>query len=263
MSGYAIRDLFGIKGFDIAWYGIIITIGMMLGIAIAQKRAEKNGIEKEFIYDFSLIAIPVSILCARIYYVVFEWDQYRNDVLKIFAIREGGLAIFGGIIGGLIVALIYCKKKKVGILKFFDIAIPSLLIGQIIGRWGNFTNQEAYGAIVTNTALQQFPYAVYIERIGEWHQATFFYESFLNFILLIIILMVERRTNKYGYNLVCYLCGYGLIRVFVEGLRADSLYIIPGVRVSQMVAAFLVIIGVIMFAGIKRNRMIEPKELNN
>lgn len=252
MDRYAIYNLFGIKGFNIAWYGIIIAMGMLAGIALAQYRAKKQKMDNEIILDFVIIGIPVSIICARLYYVIFEWDQYKDNLIKIFATREGGLAIFGGVIGGFITAYIFCRKKKIYFLKFMDIAIPSLLLGQIVGRWGNFMNQEAYGNIVTNLKYQKFPFSVYIERIGEWHQATFFYESFLNVLLLIVILIVEKKFKKNGNLLALYFIGYGIIRFMVEGLRSDSLYLLSGIRVSQMLALLLVPIGIMLLVWIQK-----------
>ena len=252
MNRFAVENLFGIKGFNITWYGVIIAIGMVMGIFLATYRSKKYGISSETIFDFVLFAIPISIVCARLYYVIFEWDNYKNSLLKIFAIREGGLAIFGGVIGGVTAAFVFCKVKNISFLRFTDVAIPSLLVGQIVGRWGNFTNQEAFGNLVLNERYQRFPFAVYIEKLREWHQATFFYESFMNLILLIVILVMGTRVKHNGYALCLYLIGYGVIRFMVEGLRADSLYIIPGIRVSQVLALCLIPLGIVMWLYISR-----------
>lgn len=258
MHNYAIENLFGIQGFNIAWYGIIIGCGMVLAVLLADYRAKKQGYNTDLIYDFILPGIVISIICARLYYVVFEWEEYASNPMKIFAIREGGLAIYGGVLGGIIWAMIFCKKNKFPFLKLADIAIPSLVLGQIIGRWGNFMNQEAFGNIITNPKLQFFPYGVYIDRLQEWHQATFFYESLWNTILLILMFIVFKRVKKSGYMLVMYFIGYGTGRFLIEGLRTDSLYILPGIRVSQMLSLILVAIGVILFASIKKR----PDEVN-
>ncbi len=243
MNRYLIENLFGIEGLNIAWYGIIIVFGMFLGGALAVIRSRKTGIDKDHIYGFALAALPICIICARIYYVVFEWSNYKDELLSVFAINKGGLAIYGGVIGGVIAAVLYCKIKKISFLSFADTLIPSLVLGQSIGRWGNFVNQEAYGELITDSSLQFFPFGVYIENIGEWHQATFFYESALNALLLTIMLIVYPKLRRKGYLLSFYMIGYGAIRFFVEGLRTDSLYIIPGLRISQVLSAGLVLGG--------------------
>lgn len=253
MNRYAVENLFGISGFNIAWYGIIIAFGMILGVVLASYRARKRGFSSDVVYDFALITLPVCIICARIYYVIFEWEQYATDPIKIFAIREGGLAIYGGVLGGILCAILFCKIKQFPFLQLADIAIPSLLLGQVIGRWGNFTNQEAFGNLVTNPKLQFFPYAVYIDRLSEWHQATFFYESAWNFILMIILLWLLTKVKKSGYSLSVYFIGYGLGRYMIEGLRQDSLYILPGIRVSQMLSLILILVGSILLIYIKKS----------
>ena len=243
MDRYLVENLFGIEGWNIAWYGVIIGCGMLLGCLLAVHRCKQTGIHPDNIYDFMIVAIPVCIVCARAYYVIFEWDQYKDNLWGIFAINKGGLAIYGGVIGGVITALIFCKVKKISFLSFADTLIPSLVLGQSIGRWGNFVNQEAYGNRITDPKLQFFPYGVFIENSGQWHQATFFYESFSNAILLIIMLLAYPRFKRKGYLLPMYMIGYGTIRFFVEGLRTDSLFLIPGLRVSQLLSLVLIVIG--------------------
>ena len=144
-------------------------------------------------------------------------------------------------------AIIFCNLKHFPLLNFLDLIIPSLVLGQVIGRWGNFTNQEAFENIVTDSARQFFPYAVFVEELGEWHQATFFYESAWNLCLLIIMLIVSRKPHKRGLLLCLYLISYGLGRLLIEGLRTDSLYIFPGLRVSQILSLILVIVGFILW----------------
>ena len=180
MNRYAIENLFGIEGLNIVWYGIIITCGMVLGFALTIYRCRKTGINKEHIYNLALWLIPVCIICARAYYVIFEWDNYKNDLLSVFEINRWGLAIYGGVLGGVAVALIYCKVKRISFWSLADTLMPSLVLGQAMGRWGNFVNQEAYGNQITNPSLCFFPYGVYIEEIGKWWQATLFSESALN-----------------------------------------------------------------------------------
>lgn len=218
MNRYAIENLFGIEGLNIAWYGIIIACGMVLGFALAIYRCRKTGINKEHIYDLALWLIPVCIICARAYYVIFEWDNYKNDLLSVFEINRGGLAIYGGVLGGVAVALIYCKVKRISFWSLADTLMPSLVLGQAIGRWGNFVNQEAYGNQITNPSLCFFPYGVYIEEIGQWRQATFFYESALNLALLTAMLpafQAKRLSSSVLYDRVrndTFFCGGAALR---------------------------------------------------
>ncbi len=259
MDRFAIRNLFGIEGFNIAWYGIIIMTGAVLGCMLAVYRSKKTGIAKDHIYDFALLLIPVCTICARAYYVIFEWDNYKDDLLSIFQINKGGLAIYGGVIGGVIVTVLFCRIKKISFLSLADTVIPSLVLGQSIGRWGNFINQEAYGNEITNSHLQFFPYGVYIDEIGQWRQATFFYESSANALLLIAMLICYPKFKRKGYLLPFYMIGYGAIRFFVEGLRADSLYIIEGLRVSQLLSLFLIFGGVVAIFIIRKTQKLEEK----
>lgn len=255
MDPYIIHNLFGIDGFNIAWYGVIIGLGMVLSVWVAAWRAKRAGYKSDLIIDFVLFAIPIAVICARIYYVIFEWDYYKTDLIRIFATREGGLAIYGGVIGGIATAIVFSRVRKFPLLKLLDFAMPSLLLGQIIGRWGNFVNQEAFGNLITNPKLQFFPYGVYIDSLQEWHQATFFYESAANLILFIIMMVVARKVKKDGWMTVLYLVGYGFIRCIIEGFRADSLYLMPGVRVSQLLSAILIGIGLGIAWGIHTGRL--------
>lgn len=256
MNRFAVEDLFGIEGFSIAWYGVIIGFGVLLGVLLASYRAKKNGYESDLIFDFILIALPAAIVCARLYYVFFEWQDYVKNPLKIFATREGGLAIYGGVIGGFLSAVVFCKINKFPLLKLIDLAIPSLILGQAIGRWGNFMNQEAYGEIIRDPKFQFFPYGVYIDAVSEWHQATFFYESMWTLLLFIIVLFIAGKTKKDGILLSVYLIGYGSARFFIEGLRTDSLYLFAGIRVSQMLSLLLVVGGVFLLVLIKKSHVI-------
>jgi len=252
-----VENLFGISGFNIAWYGVIIGFGMALGIVLACYRAKRKGYKSDLIIDFILIAFPIAIICARLYYVAFEWEAYADNPLKILAIREGGLAIYGGVIGGAITAFIFSKINKFPFLKLVDLVIPSLVLGQAIGRWGNFVNQEAYGGLITNSKLQFFPYSVYIDSISEWHQATFFYESMWNLLLFMLLIVIVRKTKKDGIILAVYFIGYGLGRFLIEGLRTDSLYLLGKIRVSQMLSFLLIIGGLILFTLIQKRKISE------
>lgn len=248
MNKYLIENLFGIEGWNIAWYGVIVACGMLLGLALAVYRAKKEDIHSDVLYDFLLIAAPIAILCARAYYVIFKWESYADNPVKILTIWEGGLAIYGGVIGGIITAIVFCRIKKLSFLQFADLLLPSLVLGQSIGRWGNFMNQEAYGNLITDPRQQFFPYGVFIEETQQWYQATFFYESFSNAILLVVMLISYPRFKRWGCLIPMYMIGYGVIRFAVEGLRTDSLYLLPGLRVSQLLSVILIVTGVIVVA---------------
>lgn len=253
MSEYLVKDLFGL-GIGIRWYGFIICIGMCLGITVAVLLAKKRGYNLDMVIDLALFAVPLAILGARLYYVAFDWSTYQNNLLDIFAIWKGGLAIYGAVIGGLIGCLLFCKFKKVPLGDVMDVAAPGLILGQAIGRWGNFINQEAYGNLIANPAWQWFPYGVYIKDVGEWHQATFFYESVWNLVVFAVLLWYFKRARHKGNVAAMYFTLYGLGRAFIEGLRMDSLWLIQDViRVSQALSILLVIAGTI-YIGIKHSK---------
>ena len=253
MNRLAITNLFGIQGLNIAWYGVIIACGLLLGIWLATYRAKKRGWSSDLVLDFILLAVPLAIIGARAYYVAFEWEYFSAAPTKIIAINEGGLAIYGAVIGGFLAAFLFSRAAKFPFLKLIDLVIPSLILGQAMGRWGNFINQEAFGALVTNPNLQFFPLAVYIQSLGEWHQATFFYESFCNTILLVITLLLGRKGVKDGTLLATYFIGYGTVRAVIEGLRTDSLYLFGTIRISQLLSALLVLVGITLLVLIKKD----------
>jgi phosphatidylglycerol:prolipoprotein diacylglycerol transferase len=255
MDRFAVINLFGIQGLNIAWYGVIIASGLLLGIILASMRARRRGWSSDLVLDFILLAVPLAIIGARAYYVAFEWEYFSANPDQIIAINQGGLAIYGAVIGGFLAAFIFSKAAKFPFLKLIDLVIPSLILGQAIGRWGNFVNQEAYGALITNPNLQFFPLAVYIKSLGEWHQATFFYESFCNTILLVITLLLGRKGVKDGTLLATYFVGYGVARTVIEGLRTDSLYLFGTIRISQVLSAVLVLVGILMLVLIKKGRL--------
>ena len=252
MNRFVVESLFGVNGLNITWYGVIIASGMLLGILLASVRAKRRGWKSDLVLDFILLAIPLAVIGARLYYVAFEWEQYAQNLIKVFAINEGGLAIYGAVIGGFLAAFLFTRAAKFPFLKLLDLVIPSLILGQMLGRWGNFINQEAFGGLVSNPALQFFPFAVYIDALGEWHQATFFYESFGNAILLTVTLLLSRKQLKDGTLLAVYFIGYGLIRVIVEGFRTDSLYLFGSIRVSQLLSGVLFLVGIALLVLIQK-----------
>ena len=245
---------FTILGIDIMWYGILITSGIILAAFICCKRASKHGITSDTVLNFVIICIPVAIIGARLYYVVFNWSYYAGDILRIINTRAGGLAIHGGIIGGVITILVYSKKhnKKINeIIKYMDICTFGLILGQIIGRWGNFFNSEAHGGETTRLFLEKIHIPSFIINgmyiNGIYYHPTFFYESILNLIGLITLLIVRKNKNiKNGMLLSIYLIWYSIVRFFIEALRTDSL-MLGTLKMAQVISIILFITGIIIF----------------
>lgn len=251
------RVAFSILGIDIYWYGIIIALGMLFGVMMTLKEAKRTGQNQEFYIDTVIIATIVSILFARLYYVIFSWEYYKNHLNEIFSIRNGGIAIYGAIIGGALAVFIMCKIKKQNFFKVADTFTFALLIGQIIGRWGNFVNREAFGGYTNSLFAMrylkdqvsaQIPKDVLDKVVNingvEYIQVhpTFLYESLWN-IGILIILFIFRKYKKFdGQLMSIYFIGYGLGRVWIEGMRTDSLMIgLTNIRVSQALSAVLII----------------------
>ena len=184
--------------------------------------------------------VALALVCARAYYVIFSWDYYSAHPDRILSVRDGGLAIYGGLLGGMLGAFLYARHAKIPFMQLADLAAPALALGQCIGRWGNFVNQEAYGNPVTDPAWQFFPAAVYIEREGGYFQATFFYESAWCFLIVLFLLLAEKRGwfRKRGDEFLAYALLYAVERAVVEGLRSDSLYW-GGIRVSQLLSLLI------------------------
>lgn len=251
-----------IFGFSIAFYGIIIGIGMLLGITLAARDAARRGIGEDTVYDFALLGIVFGVIGARLYYVFFRWDDYRGNLLEILNLRAGGLAIYGGVIGGILSLLFYCRRKKQNFLNLADSLILGVLVGQILGRWGNFFNAEAFGRytdslfamqlrrdivnpIMMNSALLQHLIRVNGVDYIQVHP-TFLYESFWNLCLLLFLLWYRPKKRFTGEMFFLYLGGYGLGRVWIEGLRTDSL-LVPGtgIAVSQALAGICVLVALL------------------
>lgn len=240
------------------WYGFLIGFAMVVCIVIAYIMGTRRGYYKDLVFDIVIICIPLAIMGARLYYVLFSYlgEGKTWTFAEILGIGSGGLsglAIYGGLIGAVIGGVIvhFWKRKKPAkekatFLQMCDLAFTVIILGQAIGRWGNFANQEAYGNLVTNTSLQWFPYAVFIDSKNAWFQATFFYESFLNVIGFALLMWIYngKRKSFDGFSLSIYLIYYGLVRFFIEGLRSDSLYLVGNLRVSQLLSAILVFVGI-------------------
>lgn len=244
------RVFISIGPINIYWYSVLIVTSVIIGMYFSLKEATKNKLGKEFIYDLIFYLIPVAIIGARLYYVIFNFSEFKNNLLGIFKIWEGGLAIYGAIISSLIFIIYYCKKRNKNILLTVDTLVPYLILGQSIGRWGNFINKEAHGAMTTLEKLQSMHLPNFIiegmKINGFYYIPTFLYESLwclLGFILLLIIRKKNNYKNK-GILLFTYFIWYGIGRFLIEGLRTDSLYI-GMFRVSQLVSLGLIIIGIL------------------
>ncbi|MBU5459756.1 prolipoprotein diacylglyceryl transferase [Anaerostipes sp. MSJ-23] len=280
-----VGDGFNIGGFEIKYYGIMIALGFLFGMIVAYQAAKHTkDFDPELVFDYLIWMVIPAIVGARLYYVIFSWDYYGKHPGEIFAIRNGGLAIYGGILASILVLFIFCKVRKVSMMKFADIAVKGLLVGQILGRWGNFFNREAFGRYTDSLFAMQIPTDFFVDhgRMGEIIKSgvyntpvylpsstgdaityiqvhpTFLYEGLWNLALLIFIIWFTKRKTFDGQLLAIYLAGYGIGRFWIEGLRTDSLMLGgTGIRVSQLLAAILALIGIgaILYQTIRRKRM--------
>lgn len=293
-----VGDGFSIFGFRIAYYGVCIAIAMVTGYLVAEFQAKRTRQNPETYLDFAIVAVIISVICARLYYVAFAWDKFKDDPMSILNLRTGGLAIYGGILGGITTAVVYSRRKKINVGKFCDTAIVGLLTGQIIGRWGNFFNREAFGSYAkgpfrmllnVKDVWWQFNPAsseealrkeyegkkVALERIleirnntversGETYvsvQPTFLYESVLNLCLLIIILLYTKKKKANGELLFMYVAGYGAIRFFVESMRSDQLLLWgTGLAVSQLLSIVMFVVGVSMIIYLRLKKPLSNEE---
>lgn len=263
-------------GLEIAFYGIIIGLGVMAGIAMAAMEAKRTGQNPDTYYDLAIYAVIFSVIGARLYYVVFSWDQYKNDLLSVFNIRQGGLAIYGAVIAAVITVYVFAKVKKISFLQLVDTAVLGLVLGQIIGRWGNFFNREAFGEYTDSLLAMRLPLdAVRSSDVTELMMKhvetikgvsyiqvhpTFLYESLWNLGVLFFLLWWRKHKKFEGEIFLMYLLGYGVGRFWIEGLRTDQL-LIPGVKlpVSQVLAAVLVVVSIVTIFIIKRKKKELPE----
>ena len=248
-----------IFGFEIAFSGITIAAAMLAGLWIAMRTAKKTGQNPDLYFDMGMLAIFCALIGARAYYVVFAWENYKNNLLEIFNLRHGGLAIYGGVIGGAVAVYMFARMKKQKFLQLADTASVGLVLGQIIGRWGNFFNREAFGGYTDNLFAMQLP----LDAVYSWDvtpemmenlrtaggvqyiqvHPTFLYESLWNLMVLVLLAVYTKRKKFDGEVFCLYLLGYGLGRAWIEGLRTDQLWI-PGteIPVSQVLAVVLVVV---------------------
>ena len=267
------RTAFTVFGQDIYWYGIFIGLGVILGVLLALHEAKRTGQNPDTYLDFIIYAMIIAIIGARLYYVIFSWDFYSQHPEKIFAIREGGLAIYGGIIGGVLTAIVYSHLKKKSFWVMADTMAPSLILGQMLGRWGNFFNKEAFGGYtdnlfamryqlsqvrasdVTTDILQNLVTVNGVDYIQV--HPTFLYESLWSLGVFIILLILQRKKKFDGQVCATYFFGYALGRVWIEGLRTDQLCI-GNVPVSQALSAVLIIVSVVLYVYCKKKAAAVP-----
>ena len=242
----------------VSWYAILIVTGIVLALLLCSREARRQRLPQDLLVDFLLYAIPLGIVGARLYYVAFRFNNFAEDPLSIFNIREGGLAIYGAVIGGLIAARIVSRRHGVPMLRLLDVVAPGLVLAQGIGRWGNYINMEAYGLRISEEALQFFPFAVEIP-VGDvwyWHMATFFYEFCWDMLVFLLLLAVRRRCRRTGDVFCWYLLSYCAGRTVIEGLRNDSLtFISEFVRISQVLSAIAALAVVVYFFVRIRDRI--------
>jgi len=249
----------------IYWYGVIIATGLFLGLFLATKESDRLRLKKDLMVDLIVFAAPIAIVFARIYYVIFEWDAYKGGPWwKVFAIWEGGIAIHGALIGAVLTAIVYSKVKQVSFWQVADIAAPSIILGQAIGRWGNFMNQEAHGGPMSEAAYQNFhqylPDFIMNQMCidGILYYPTFLYESVWNFFVFGILLFIRKYNPYRGELFLSYMMLYSIGRFFIEGLRTDSLYF--GVlRQAQLISVVLIVGAIILIIYRRKKGIVHRK----
>lgn len=267
------RTAFTVFGQDIYWYGIFIGLGVILGVLLVLHEAKRTGQNPDTYLDFIIYAMIIAIIGARLYYVIFSWDFYSQHPEKIFAIREGGLAIYGGIIGGVLTAIVYSRVKKKNFWVMADTMAPSLILGQMLGRWGNFFNKEAFGGFTDNLFAMRYQLSqvrasdvtpdilqnlVTVNGVDYIQvHPTFLYESMWSLCVFIILLILQRKKKFNGQVCATYFFGYALGRVWIEGLRTDQLCI-GNVPVSQALSAVLIIASVVLYVYCKKKAAAVP-----
>lgn len=244
---------FELFGMEVRWYGIIISLGLLLASIVAMREAKRVGIEEESILDLLLVAVPSAIIGARVHYVIFNLDYYKGDFMKMINIREGGLAIHGALIVSIIVGIIFCKVKKIKFWKLADLTGPSIILGQAIGRWGNFVNGEAHGGPT------DLPWGIIVQ--GQKVHPTFLYESLWDFAVFLFLLWYRKRKKADGEVFLLYLSLYSVGRFFIEGMRTDSL-MYGSIRVAQLISIITIIISIIIFIVIRKRHSLHDNGIS-
>lgn len=259
MIGQINRTAFELFGLQIYWYAIIIVSGIAIALWLANREALRVGLKEDDMTNFILWALPIAIIGARLYYILFDLEPYLADPIQIFNTRSGGLAIYGGLIAAAIVLIVYTRHHFIDPWLFLDVVAPSVILAQAMGRWGNFTNHEAYGGETTRQFLEglHLPQFIinnmYID--GAFRQPTFFYESMWSLLGFILILIVRKKLSvKRGELFLSYVIWYSFGRFFIEGMRTDSLYAFGGIRVSQVLSLILFAGGLFLFYYRRKKR---------
>lgn len=257
MTNSLVVSGFNIFGLEIRFYGILMALGFVLAFLICRKLLKTRGFKPDIVFDLLLIIFPMSIIGARLYYVIFSGRAW--SFVEILRVWDGGLAIYGGITGGFLGALIYALIKKINILELTDAIAVGLILAQGIGRIGCYTAGCCYGVEVTNASLQWFPFSVLID--GTWHYATFFYEAIWNILGFILLWFVYNKFKQRALTTGAYLCYYGFGRFFIEGLRGDSLYI-GALRVSQLLSIILFVVGcsLIVYSFLRKRQIMNEQK---
>lgn len=257
---------FSLGPITVHWYGVIIGVGLALALILAMREGEKRGLHKDIFADLMLWAIPIAIISARIYYVAFEWEYYIQNPGSIIKIWNGGIAIHGALIGSVITAYVFSKKRGISFWQLADIAAPSIILGQAIGRWGNFMNQEAHGDEVTRAFLENLHLPDFIINQmyinGAYYHPTFLYESIWNLLVFILLISLRRVNLRRGEMFLSYVIWYSVGRYFIEGLRTDSLMLTESLRMAQMISIVLIIGSIILIiyrqkAGLSKERYLD------
>lgn len=257
MSRPPLGSALHIGGLSIPFYSILMMTAVALGLLLSTREEKRLRLPQDTVLNFALVAVPLGIVCARLYYVLFSWESFKSDPVEILRVWHGGLAIYGAVIGGLLAALLVTRGNLTRFLTLADVCAPSLALGQAIGRWGNYANMEAYGAPVTAAWAQFFPLAVEIPTVLAdgttayvWHMATFFYESLWCALLFVFLYRLQRKARHCGNVFFAYLVLYCAERAVVEGLREDSLMLRLfglSVRFSQLLSALVIVFAAVVF----------------
>ncbi|WP_191988100.1 prolipoprotein diacylglyceryl transferase [Lapidilactobacillus wuchangensis] len=250
---------FSLGSLHVRWYGIIITFGVVLAVYLSMREARRRQIDPDDIVDLLFWMLPISLVGARLYYVIFEWGYYSQHPGDIIKIWNGGIAIYGGLIAAVIVLLIFCAQREIPAWLLLDVLAPTVILAQAIGRWGNFMNQEAFGAKTTLSFLQSLhlPHFIVQQMLidGAYRQPTFLYESMWSLLGFILLMSLRHRPHlfKQGEVFLSYVIWYAFGRMFIEGMRTDSLYLFGQIRVSQLLSAVLVVGGILWIWLRRRN----------
>ena len=258
---------FQFLGIQVHWYGIIIACGVVIALLLAVREGTRLGIAEDNFYDFLLWGLPISLVCARAYYVIFQWPFYAAHPSEIIAIWDGGIAIYGGLIGGFLTLLVFCHRRSLSPWTMLDVIAPGVILAQAMGRWGNFFNQEAFGRFTTRAALEMQHIPTFIINqmniSGHYRVPTFLYESTWDFLGFVLLMLIRHRHHllKRGEVFLTYLIWYATGRFFIEGMRTDSLMLGP-LRVSQGLSLVFFIAAIIIWVARRRHNVNLPWYVN-